>query len=349
VIHEFWLNESCPDDWLEGRLKMLFKGKGKREVLGNWRGIMLLDAASKIVCAIISGRISGVLREEGLEAQNGFTAGRGTADGIFSLKLLLQKRKEHGLSSWVVFVDLVKAFDSVPREGLMQVLRKMGVPARLRSLIASLHSNFMVKVKAGEEDVAMHYTTGVKQGDSLAPILFNVYIQACLELLDARWGVRKAEYKWLPDEVLTGRSIHKASPPPSQHLHQSLYADDGAFVFTSREDSDSMTPIIFQTLKDFGLTMHVGRDGDRGKTEAVFFPAASAVVKVTRGESTGARTEPKAVAGKKQKRKGAHKRWQFKCQYCTRHTSAPTEICKVQRNLLSLPEKGVKAKGSVSC
>ena len=92
--------------------------KGDLHDLNNWRGIMLLDAASKLVSMIIANRLDRVLKEEGLEAQNGFTGGRGCSDGSFSLRQALKRRREHGLESWVLFVDLVKAFDSVPRDVL---------------------------------------------------------------------------------------------------------------------------------------------------------------------------------------------------------------------------------------
>jgi len=55
-----------------------------------------------------------LLEAERMEEQTSFMPHRGTTDSIFSLKILLQKRKEHGLSTWVVFIDLAKAFDSVP-------------------------------------------------------------------------------------------------------------------------------------------------------------------------------------------------------------------------------------------
>ena len=71
---------------------------------------------------IIAARIKKfILVEEGLEEQNGFMPNRGCRDGIFFLKLALQKRREHGLGTWAVFVDLVKAFDSVPREAMYSV------------------------------------------------------------------------------------------------------------------------------------------------------------------------------------------------------------------------------------
>ena len=155
---------------------------------------MLLDASSKIVCAIIAGRLTRLLEDERMEEQTGFMPSRGTIDGQFSLSILLQKRKEHRLSTWVVFIDLVKAFDSVPRDGLYKMLQKMGVPESLRTLIIALHTDFMVKIKSGLEDVETFYTTGVKQGDSLAPILFPLYFQMCIEVLDSRWTAEKPSF-----------------------------------------------------------------------------------------------------------------------------------------------------------
>ena len=39
-------------------------------------------------------------------------------DTIFTVKLALQKRHEHNLGTWAVFIDLIKPFDSVSRDGL---------------------------------------------------------------------------------------------------------------------------------------------------------------------------------------------------------------------------------------
>ena len=86
-----------------------------------------MEPALKIFCSILGARLQLVLKTEGLESQNGFTSSRGCVDGIFSLKMALQKRREHGLASWAVFIDLIKAFDSAPREGLYVVLEKFGI------------------------------------------------------------------------------------------------------------------------------------------------------------------------------------------------------------------------------
>ncbi len=44
--------------------------------------------------------------------------------------MALQKCHEHGLGTWAAFIDLVKAFDSVPRDGLSVVLEKFGIPPK---------------------------------------------------------------------------------------------------------------------------------------------------------------------------------------------------------------------------
>ena len=66
-------------------------------------------------------------------------------DAVFTVKTALKKRREHGLETWVLFLDLVKAFDRVPREMLWLILKKFGVPEKLIFLLKALHENVLVK------------------------------------------------------------------------------------------------------------------------------------------------------------------------------------------------------------
>jgi hypothetical protein len=82
------------EEWLISRLKLLPK-KGDLSLPKNWRGICLLDIASKIMSSVMAARMSLVQEQEGLEEQTGFRSQRGTIDGSFSINIGLQKRKEH--------------------------------------------------------------------------------------------------------------------------------------------------------------------------------------------------------------------------------------------------------------
>ena len=53
--------------------------------------------------------------------------GRGTTDGVFVVKEATNKRRNAGEEGWVLFVDLAKAFDSVPRVGMLAILKKFGI------------------------------------------------------------------------------------------------------------------------------------------------------------------------------------------------------------------------------
>ena len=62
------------------------------------------------------------------EEQLGFRKGRGTTDGMFSLRQLVEKRLEMQGHMALAFVDLEKAFNTVPRRMAMATLRCMGAP-----------------------------------------------------------------------------------------------------------------------------------------------------------------------------------------------------------------------------
>ena len=84
------------EEFARMRLVMLPK-KGNLQDLNNWRGIMLIDAASKLLSMIVNDRLQRLLKEVGSEEQNGFTGGRGCSDGSFCIRQALKKRREHGL------------------------------------------------------------------------------------------------------------------------------------------------------------------------------------------------------------------------------------------------------------
>ena len=113
VILDFWESEIQPSEWDVGLLGILPK-KGDLSLPGNYRGIMMLEVAQKIVSNIVRQRLSTICEALDHESQCGFRPERGTSDATFALRLALKKRREHSQGSWVLFIDFVKAFDRVP-------------------------------------------------------------------------------------------------------------------------------------------------------------------------------------------------------------------------------------------
>ena len=144
AMKHFWVTEEVPEEWNTGLLKILPK-KGDLKLPGNHRGIMMLEACYKVVAIITHSRLTATLESLDHEPQCGFRSGRSTSDAVFTIKAALKKRKEHELESWILFIDLVKAFDKVPRELLWKILLKYGVPPKIVRLLIKLHADFKVQ------------------------------------------------------------------------------------------------------------------------------------------------------------------------------------------------------------
>ena len=78
----------------------------------------LLIHASKIYERVLERRLRTLVEMKLSEAQQGFRPGRGTVDLIFRLRMLIEKNWEWGRDMCVGFIELGKAFDTVPREKL---------------------------------------------------------------------------------------------------------------------------------------------------------------------------------------------------------------------------------------
>ena len=88
----------------------------------------------------------------------------------------MKKRREHSQETWILFLDLVKAFDRVPRELLWELLGKFGVPPKLVRLLKALHQDVFVKFEVDGITHEVRCTIGVKQGDILGPVLFIIFM-----------------------------------------------------------------------------------------------------------------------------------------------------------------------------
>ena len=87
------------------------------------------------------------------------------------------------LPTFVVFMDLVKAFDTVDHKVLMRVLERYGAPPKLKSAIARMYTDLKIVLKLGKVKAEMNQTVGVRQGDCMAPVLFLFMMMAFAETL----------------------------------------------------------------------------------------------------------------------------------------------------------------------
>ena len=81
---------------------------------------------------------------------------------------------------------LIKAFDSMNHELLFKHLEKFGIPDRVIMVFKNLYKKSKIMLTVRKCVTFVDYSTGVKQGDNLAPILFIIVMQFLTELLEEK-------------------------------------------------------------------------------------------------------------------------------------------------------------------
>ena len=98
-------------------------------------------------------------------------AGRSTTEMIFSVRQQQEKRQKQNQSFLLASIDLTKAFYLVSRSRLFQLLKKIGCPPKLHSIIESFHTDMRSTVSYnGATSDPFPISSGVKQGCVLAPL-----------------------------------------------------------------------------------------------------------------------------------------------------------------------------------
>jgi hypothetical protein len=124
----------------------IFKKKDKL-VCDNYRGISHVSHVEKLVATIILKRIG-----PRTEPQAGFTPGRSTVDQLFSLRLQTGKYQEFDKDLHLCYVDFQKAFDSVWRKGLRQIMRHLGYDREVIRILENLYSETKSAVRTGSKE-----------------------------------------------------------------------------------------------------------------------------------------------------------------------------------------------------
>ena len=132
-LHNFildcWSAKCLPQQWKNSSIILVYKQKGDRAECGNSRGISLLSVAGKVLAKIMLTRLLEHVVDLVLpESQCGYRHGRSTIDIIFVARQLQEKCREQHQDLYLAFVDLTKAFDTVNRDLLWNILRKFGFP-----------------------------------------------------------------------------------------------------------------------------------------------------------------------------------------------------------------------------
>ena len=200
-------NQQPVDTWRQSCIIPLPK-KGDLRLATNYRGISLTPTAAKIYNKLLLHRIRPVLENILRDNQNGFREKRSTTAQIFTLRLIIEGVKQKQLPAVIIFVDFSKAFYSIDRSKMEQILETYGIPNEIIKAIMTMYKNIQVFVRSPDGDAEFFdIIAGVLQGDTLAPYLFIIVLDYVLRNLDQNenfdFTLRKQLSRRYPDEMLT--------------------------------------------------------------------------------------------------------------------------------------------------
>ena len=134
LIVSIWNKEELPEEWKESIIVPIHK-KGDKTDCNNYRGISLLPTTYKILSNILLSRLTPYAKEIIGDHQCGFRRNRSTTDHLFCIRQMLERKWEYNEAVHQLFIDLKKAYDSVRREVLYNILMEFGIPKKLIRLI----------------------------------------------------------------------------------------------------------------------------------------------------------------------------------------------------------------------
>ena len=239
LIQRFWTEKQIPADLRDALIVTLFK-KGDKSLCSNYRGISLLSAVGKLFAKILLNRLTPLAEEVLHESQCGFRPSRGTIDMIFALRQIQEKCREQRVPLYLTLIDLTKAFDSIHRDTLWQILAKYGCPGKLVKMIRLLHDDMTAAVLYnGKSSEPFSVDAGVKQGSVIAPTLFSLFMGAVLQLarpsLNDGVGI---QYR-IDVNIFNLRRLQAKTKVSFTTIVELQYADDSAVCSCSEDGMQS--------------------------------------------------------------------------------------------------------------
>ena len=209
--------------------------------------------ASKVLLKVVARRLSAYFEAKGLlpEEQCGFRPNRSTTDMIFVVRRLQEIRRKAGVSLFMCFIDLQKAYDTVDRTLLWQVLTRIGVPPQMIAVIQQFHDGMRACVRPDDGVCSDWFEVeqGLRQGCVLSPLLFNIFFAAVLTVVLQRFS---------EEAVILAELVHLKEPPTSMGPQPAmdyvvrravwgmLYADDACIVSRSPQGLTKMMEVIVE-------------------------------------------------------------------------------------------------------
>jgi ribonuclease HI len=235
----------------------LFPTKGSHGIIAllpkihNWSGqldktrpITLLEVHRKLFESILNSRMAKIIYSNNLlkGVNFGFRAGAGTTEAICMIKHLIDLANARKVPIYAAILDVEAAYDKVPHDAIYAGLSRIHAPPHLIDLLKNMEATRVLQV-----DTPFGLTRqfrpilGLAQGSLLAPLLWNIFYDPLLLILQKQ---------------TVGFKINNTSPLTITAV---AYADDLHPFAASIEELQKQLNLINDFLAMHRMKMNVGK------------------------------------------------------------------------------------------
>ena len=216
LLERVWREETVPEALGVAVFKMIYKRKGSPNNPAKYRCIGLLNAAYKVLSAVMLVRLTRETDGFLQDWQAGFRQQRGCRDNVMILRTLVDKMLQEDNPLVLTFIDYSAAFDSVSHKFLDTALGKAKAKPKSRAIFRAIYTSATAKTKVKGVDGEVVYSEtfpirrGVLQGDLTSPLYFIIALEEILRRHDD----------------VAGKGVNFGGV----RLHTLGYADDAALI-----------------------------------------------------------------------------------------------------------------------
>jgi ribonuclease HI/exonuclease III len=260
----------------EGWMCPIYKKNDKMDI-ANYRPITVLNTDYKLMAKVLQAKLATAAPVLIHQNQAGFMKGRSIFDHIKTIQAVTEYAETMDDSEWnglIVALDQEKAYDKIRHDYLWEILKTMNLPNRFINTIRELYKGAKTQVMInGFLSETYDVTRGVRQGDPLSCLLFNLAIEPLAIM------IRNSQ--------LEGLKI----PRLQEKLKALLFADDTTVFLSNKDSLTTLMEILDKWCKAAGAKFN------KNKTEIIPYgsPEYRSTVKATRKINEAANTIPDGI------------------------------------------------------
>jgi hypothetical protein len=203
LVKLIWTQHKMPEEWIIGIIQLIHK-KGDKLECSTYRAITLLNVTYKVLSGILYNRLAEYVEEILGDYQCRFQANCSTTDHIFTIRQIQDKAYEYNIHLCNLYIDFKQAFDSVNRGRMLNDLTILGIPKKLVQLISVTMAGSKATISVDNQYTpTFPITQGVRQGDALSAILFDLVLEAIFQKMNITGyiGIKSTQILAYADDV----------------------------------------------------------------------------------------------------------------------------------------------------